>query len=126
MAVESSVPQQETVLIGFADALSAPEVAWSLVDAGFRVVAFAKRGRRSALQYSHWVEVLEVSDPSIDVAGTLDDIKAVARQLTNPIVMPLDDASLWLVNELSRDGEIRVAGATGKLRWSATPSCTCW
>ena len=28
------------VAIGFAEALSAPEVTWSLVDAGFKVIAF--------------------------------------------------------------------------------------
>ena len=40
--VEPSRPRpQDVVLVGFAEALAAPEVVWSLVDDGFQVVAFA-------------------------------------------------------------------------------------
>jgi protein-tyrosine-phosphatase len=60
------------------------------------------------------IDVLEVSDPGLDVPAALDDIKRLANQLINPIIMPLDDASLWLVNELSKTEDIRVAGATGE------------
>ncbi len=45
----------DLVVIGFAEALSGPEVAWSLIDAGYRVVAFARKGGGNALQCSRHV-----------------------------------------------------------------------
>ena len=45
------------VTIGFAEALSAPEVTWSLVDAGFKVIAFSRRGRRGALRLRPGAEI---------------------------------------------------------------------
>jgi hypothetical protein len=48
------------VAIGFAEALSAPEVIWSLVDAGFKVIAFSRKGRRAALRQSHHVAIFEL------------------------------------------------------------------
>lgn len=104
---------RETVLIGFAGALSAPEVAWSLVDAGFHVVAFARQGGRPALARSRLVDVVEVTDPGLDVLGALDDIRGLVQRHPDPIIMPLDDASLWLVNRLSEAGLGRVAGPMG-------------
>ena len=40
--------------MGIAEAVSAPEVEWSLVDAGFTVVAFSRRGRVAALRRQIW------------------------------------------------------------------------
>jgi len=53
-----------TVVMGFADSLSAPEVVWSLVDAGFEVVAFARTHTRPALCWSRYVNVQYVTDPT--------------------------------------------------------------
>jgi len=54
----TSAPMSEArylVVIGFAEALAAPEVVWSLVDAGFDVAAFARRGKPAALAHSRHV-----------------------------------------------------------------------
>jgi protein-tyrosine-phosphatase/predicted ATP-grasp superfamily ATP-dependent carboligase len=104
-----------TVLIGFADSLSAPEVAWSLVEAGYRVVAFARKGTKPALCRSRFVRVEYVTDPDKSARGSLADLKQLVGQLDNPSVMALDDLSLWLIQELRRSlPTMRVAGATGK------------
>jgi hypothetical protein len=70
-------------VIGFAEALSSPEVAWSLVDADFTVAAFSRKGRKSALQQSRYVTVFEIAAPetdsdraAIDLANLLRDCRS--------------------------------------------------
>jgi predicted ATP-grasp superfamily ATP-dependent carboligase len=105
-------------MIGFASALSAPEVAWSLVDHGFRVVAFSKRGRRPSLRHSRFVEILEVTPPEDDCAQSIADIKdAVSRFSENSsgalVLMPLDDEAVWLCGEADFGGGVVLAGPQG-------------
>lgn len=64
------------VAIGFAESLSAPEVACSLVDAGFKVIAFLK-GRRAALCHSHHAAIFEIAAPEKDCAAALRELAAV-------------------------------------------------
>src|SRR5580704_14713628 len=95
------IPMGATVIIIFGEALSAPEVAWSLVDKGFQVVACCRKGRRSALRYSRLVRVLEVISPETDISRSLhelnDLVRSLAQDSAGPIaVMPLDDQALWL------------------------------
>jgi hypothetical protein len=90
-----------TVVIGFAEALSAPEVAWSLVDHGFNVVAFTRRGRRAALRHSRFVHLFEVTPPETNLAQAEKDLRDAVSSLREssnvPVaVMPLDDQALWL------------------------------
>lgn len=42
-----TITPMAVVAIGLAESLSATEVAWSLVDAGFKVFAFSRKGRDS-------------------------------------------------------------------------------
>ncbi len=94
------------ILIGFAEALSAPEVTWSLVDHGFEVIAFARKGRHAALRHSHFVRVHEVTPPDLSVDATLKDLQSLIGSLTaaepkKPLAfLPLDDAALWLSGRL--------------------------
>src|SRR5437879_2793754 len=109
MQAETSV----TVLIGFADSTSAAEVAWSLVGSGFRVVAFAKRKTKPALRKSQLVRVEYVADPAESAESAVVDLRTLIQPLKNPILMPLDDASLWLFQELLKTIDVRIAGVTG-------------
>jgi predicted ATP-grasp superfamily ATP-dependent carboligase len=113
---------QATVLVGFAEALSAPEVVWSLADAGFRVCAFGRRGRRSALRYSRYVTVTDVTAPETDAAATVREVGALVRSLSGSakshqaVLFPLDDAAVWLcdrVMEMVNDG-VALAGPSGR------------
>jgi hypothetical protein len=106
------------VLMGFAEALAAPETAWSLVDAGYRVVAFARRNRRAAIRFSRHVEVVDVEPPEKDVAATLRDLGALldAQRVANGeqgVLLPLDDASLWLCSRAQMPPGWTLAGAAG-------------
>lgn len=102
------------MLIGFADALAAPETAWSLLDAGSEVVAFAKRGSRPALRRSKKVRVVEITPPAHDARRALADLRELMESGAFQAVMPLDDASLWLCRGAHDEGaEIPVIGAVG-------------
>src|SRR5690348_2502364 len=100
---------QPTILVGFAEALAAPEVVWSLVDEGFRVAAFARRGRASALRYSRHVVCHEICPPESDLAASLSDMSSLLASLapepgSQGILFPLDDKAVWLCNRLQHRG----------------------
>jgi hypothetical protein len=104
-----------TILIGFADALAAPETAWSLLEAGHKVVAFARRGSRPALRRCRDVQIVEISSPERDAAGALEDLLELLRT-GGPFttVMPLDDTAVWLCAEAELQGiEPTLAGPKG-------------
>jgi hypothetical protein len=98
----SGKTKKPRVLIGFAEALAGPEVAWSLADAGFEVWSFARKGRRSALRHSRYVRVVEVTPPEVSVSACFEELcsvaqPAVAGNLQAPlVVLPLDDTAVWL------------------------------
>ena len=100
-------PVKTIALIGFAEALSAPEVCWSLVDGGLQVIAFARRGRRSAVGHSRYVSVVQVTSPEDDEGATVREIEALMRSLATPqrrvVLFPLDDSAVWLCGQVPVD-----------------------
>lgn len=110
---------QTTVLIGFAEAMAAPEVAWSLVDAGFRVIAFARRGKASALRHSRYVECHEVTAPESDINASLPELSALMSSLETHangaqlVLFPLDDKAVWLCSRVKLNGSWLLAGPQG-------------
>src|SRR5262249_32900790 len=90
---------QNFALIGFAEALAAPEVAWSLVDAGFRVTAFARKGRHSALRHSRKISTCEITAPESSCDAAVSDLERLVSQEKGSalsVLFPLDDAAAWL------------------------------
>jgi predicted ATP-grasp superfamily ATP-dependent carboligase len=108
-----------TVLVGFAEAMAAPEVAWSLVDDGFRVVAFARKGRASALRHSRYVEFHEICPPEVDLQASVSDLNSLLVSMdTNAesaqqILFPLDDKAVWLASKASLGNHWLLAGPSG-------------
>jgi len=102
------------VLIGFAEALSSPEVAWSLVDAGFEVHAIARRGRKCALRRSRLVSILEITPPEVSCSGAIKDLTGALARIVpaagDKVILPLDDTAVWLFAELQGIGNWIVAG----------------
>ncbi|MDQ6623903.1 MAG: hypothetical protein M3Y86_10545 [Verrucomicrobiota bacterium] len=103
------------IAIGFAEALSAPEVAWSLVDHGYEVVAFARRGRRSALRHSRYVTVHEITAPEKDTTAAWNELTRLLTELGQSrrdknVLLPLDDAFLWLGSRLELSSQWLSAG----------------
>lgn len=99
-----------SVLVGFADALAAPEAIASLLTAGYRVASFSRRGRGVALRWMRGVELIEVSAPEDDLSACLRDVAAAAEAFD--VVMPLDDPAV-LVCDRALPGDALVAGPRG-------------
>lgn len=100
------------VVIAFAEALSAPEVVWSLVDAGFAVVGVTRRGTPAALAHSRFVTLHEIPPPEDGTDAAHDALIAllgdVAQQgFERHVLLPLDDSAVWLC-----DRAAQVAGWT--------------
>lgn len=99
--------------------MAAPEVLWSLVDAGFRVVAFARRGRASALRHSRHVRCCEISSPESDLQASLSELNSLLGSLANSsetgwlVLLPLDDKAVWLCSRLPPSNGWLLAGPSG-------------
>lgn len=101
------------VVIGFAEASAAPEAAWSLLDAGFEVVACARRGMRGALRHARSVRCVDVTPPEADAARCAADLARLASEIGAVAAMPLDDAAVWVWDRAFLGNPGFVAGATG-------------
>ena len=104
---------KETVLMGFGGALSAPEVAWDLLDHGFQVMAFCRRGSTPPLRRIKGIRLIEVTPPEKDAWETVAQIRKASQVSGARILLPLDDASIWLCDKAAAGRDILVAGATG-------------
>lgn len=101
------------ILIGFAEALPAPEVLFSLLDAGHRVSAFARSTHlplaRLPLEKLHLLPA-----PERDVSAAIAALRAVMAAPGRPdLILPLDDGGLWLTNAALGESP-GSAGATGE------------
>lgn len=97
------------VLIGFAEALPAPEVVFSLLAAEHRVSAFSRSGalplKRLPLEGLHVLPAPETDSEAAKAA-----LAALVTERHVDVVLPLDDAGLWLVHN-ALPGDARIAGA---------------
>ena len=100
------------VLIGFAEALPAPEVLFSLLAAGHHVSAFARSGDLP-LRHLPLQSLQVIPAPEDDARASA---AALAALMTGPeapdLVLPLDDVGLWLCGAAGLD-PARIAGASG-------------
>ena len=114
----SCAPVRPTVLLGFAEAATAPEVVWSLVDAGFDVVAFGRRGRSSALRHSRHVVCHDVCAPEENLETSLFELGSILSSLgkecvSQRILLPLDDKAVFLCSKLQLGDDWILAGPDG-------------
>jgi predicted ATP-grasp superfamily ATP-dependent carboligase len=107
-------PRPQRVLIGFAEALAAIESAWSLDEAGFEVLAFARRGSRPPLRRSDAVALHELTPPELDAAAAQADLRALIESAGVDAVMPLDDIALRLCQEPCREAGVTLIGPSGR------------
>jgi hypothetical protein len=98
------------VLVGFADALAAPEVAASLLGAGHAVVSFSRRGRTVPLRRLRGVEIVEVTAPEDDFDACVREVGAIAA--AHEVTMPMDDQAV-LVCDRALAADALVAGPRG-------------
>ena len=113
------------ILIGFADALAAIESAWCLVDEGFDVHVFARRGSRPALARSSSVSVISITAPEEDAERSAAELAAAIRAISPAAILPLDDHAVWLCDRISpslsprpeqkEKGQAVIAGPVGSM-----------
>ncbi|MEO0369812.1 MAG: hypothetical protein AAF231_00005, partial [Pseudomonadota bacterium] len=100
------------VLIGFAEALPAPEVVFSLLSAGHRVSVFA-RSRDLPLGALPLAGLHVIVGPEADAKASAAALVGLMTGADAPdFVLPLDDVGLWLTGEAGID-PARIAGASG-------------
>ncbi len=108
-------PLKRLVVVGFAEAASAPEVVWSLVDAGHPVIAFARKGRSSALRRSRHVTCVAISPPESDADAATGDLQSLLATTgeASPLLFPLDDTAVWLSSQNGIPHSARIVGPIG-------------
>jgi len=112
LAPSAALPSAAHVLIGFAEALPAPEVLFSLRAAGYRISVFA-RTRGMPLERLSPERTIVLPAPEADVAATAALLRAAMTGPYAPdLILPLDDTGLWLTNT-ALDDDPWIAGATG-------------
>jgi predicted ATP-grasp superfamily ATP-dependent carboligase len=114
----STTSPKVLVVVGFAEALAAPEVVWSLVDSGCKVLAFARKGRHAALRHSRYVEIQEITAPENDSGAALTELASFLesrRDVTRDhhVLLPLDDVAVWLCSQIPVSSGWIVAGPRG-------------
>jgi hypothetical protein len=98
------------VVVGFAEALAGPEVVWSLVEAGYHVAAFARRGRSGAIRHSRYVTVHDIPAPESGAESAASALRAALDGLRGSgrherhVLLALDDAALWLCARVCATG----------------------
>jgi predicted ATP-grasp superfamily ATP-dependent carboligase len=106
------------VVVGFAEAMAAPEVVWSLVDAGCRVVAFGRRGKAAAIARSRYAAVHEISPPEADAETAVAELRRLLEALradgrhARLVLLALDDAAVWLCARADAPGWVFAGPST--------------
>jgi hypothetical protein len=108
--MRSDMDENPRVLIGFAECLPAPEVAWSLLDGGFRVTAFSRNGTRPLLRRCPDVEIVSIQPPEVSAELARRDLERVTAQSGASVLLPLDDQAVWICGKLDL-GTISIPGA---------------
>ena len=104
----------KTVLIGFADALAAPEVFFSLYHKGYRVRVFQRKDSVAPLSKRLPVGTpFLITAPEQDAELAKQELASVLRDAPDiDALLALDDTGLWLANEVLNgfaDGEPKPA-----------------
>lgn len=100
------------VLIGFADALQAPEVVFSLLDAGHDVCAFTRKGRKRPTLFKLPIgDPLEIAPPEADAERALGDLRSQLAAGGFDVVLAMDDVALWLTGRAAEGLDVATANA---------------
>jgi hypothetical protein len=103
------------VLIGFGDAIAAPEAAWSLLDAGYRVSSFTRPGQVPPVARCHGVELVRVAAPEVDADATARDLRELVGSGSVSAVLPLDDRAIWVCDRALSGTGASLVGPAGDL-----------
>jgi len=108
-----SNPKKPVILIGFAQALSAPEVFWSINRADYEIILFSRYGIRTPFHRNSKIKIIDVCPPEKNIAQTLSDFRQAIKNFNPDVLMPLDDRAIWVCSKLSDLYNIKNVGPTG-------------
>lgn len=94
------------ILVGFGEALAAPEVCFSLYNDGWQISAFTRNRKTCSLRFLPFIELHEVPAPEINTDATINELSGLIAQLNPNGFMPLDDFSLWLCSRMERENRL--------------------
>ncbi len=87
------------------------------MDDGFKVVAFARKGRGSPIRHSRHVACYEICAPESDLQESLSDLRLLLASLgakaNQQLLLPLDDKALYLCGRVQIEGCWVLAGPKG-------------
>ena len=98
----SNVP---VYLIGFAEALAAPEVCFSLRATGARIVSFCRLERGTKFARLNFVEYCPVTAPEVDFNRTVHEVEALIKRIRPELTAPCDDAALLVLSRVRGSGD---------------------
>jgi hypothetical protein len=110
-----SMPRRR-VLIGFGEAVPAPEVIFSLLSAGHEVRVFARTGAGGRLRGLPIGQPMEIAAPEKAAQAAVEGIGKALARFRPEVLLALDDPALWLVTSAARQGlmeGVAPAHATG-------------
>lgn len=97
----------QTVVVGFGDAVSTPEVCFSLRNAGFRPLVACRMERSSAAMCWIDVETFSIADPEVDYDAARRDLISSLDDLAVQYIFAADDAFLLLINDLQKSDDLQ-------------------
>jgi hypothetical protein len=86
-------------LIGFAEALAAPEVCFSLRATGARIISFCRM--ESKFAKLNFVEYCPVTAPEVDFNRTVHDVEGLIDRIRPELTAPCDDAALLVLSRVA-------------------------
>jgi hypothetical protein len=92
-------------LIGFAEALAAPEVCFSLRATGARIVSFCRLQKGTKFARLNFVEYCPVTAPEVDFNRTVHDVEVLISRIRPELTAACDDAALLVLSYLSGSGD---------------------
>lgn len=102
------------ILVGFGESLAAPEVVWSLQEAGHDVVALVRVGRRAPVRRLKGLRTVEIPAPERSAEDCVAALRRLGAAGSFDVAMPLDDSAVWVMDAAGLDVHVPVAGATGE------------
>jgi hypothetical protein len=103
--MNSSNSNAPVYLIGFAEALAAPEVCFSLQATGAQVKSFYRLEKMTKFARLNFVEYCPVTAPETDFNRTVHDIEALIRRFRPQLMAACDDAALLVLSRIGGSGD---------------------
>jgi hypothetical protein len=87
-------------LVGFAEAVAAPEVCFSLKSTNTQIISFYRQRGGGKFARLKFVEYFPVAAPEMDFERAVDDLETLVNHVSPESITPCDDAALLVLSRL--------------------------